>query len=351
MTILKLKLSWFALAGGAALSLVVLTLPVFASASHNDEDASLSGAKTVIDEDGDERNFQGWPIRLYDEDGELLDTDTTDARGEYMFEGLEAGTYRVCEGSGSGFDQTFPRTSASTAGDPDVEVIICPGNTVGYEVELGENEEKDGLDFRNEERAVASTDLRVACAAGPAITVSVGQRVTFGAATNRLTPALFEWSGDVSGMGQSISTVFATPGTRTATITATDGDDRARSTCSVTVLAAAVPTPGGVGGAPGETPVAQAPTVTPPAETETDEQTDETTSPADEEADEAAEGESAEGTSAARDNLWWIVLAVIVIALAGYYFWERQRGTGMGAGKPEKKEGGTPPPPASPAQQ
>src|SRR3989344_3346930 len=206
-----IKTAWLALAVGGAFALFLMTLPVFVFAAH--DDASLSGEKTVrLMGSSSDQAAWGWPIQLYDEDGELLDTDTTDAGGDYLFENLSAVTYHVCEAVSLNFKQTHPR-SITNLRDSDVEVVQCPNGTWGYEVEISEGEEKDGLDFRNEK--AAAPKLVVACAVGPSITASIGQRVTFGAATNRREVLPFVWSGDVSGSGETVSAVFSSTGVKT----------------------------------------------------------------------------------------------------------------------------------------
>ena len=96
------------------------------------DDVNGNGAR-----DQGEPGIENWPIELYREDGnqafQLVDTVDTDLSGAYSFGPLEPGTYRVCEGTGDGFTQTFPNAGTP---DPTGEMITdqCPApNVFGYE--------------------------------------------------------------------------------------------------------------------------------------------------------------------------------------------------------------------------
>lgn len=57
-----------------------------------------------------EPGLQGWTIELRDLTGAVVATTVTDANGNYCFQGLEAGSYRVLEVQQAPWTQTFPDT-------------------------------------------------------------------------------------------------------------------------------------------------------------------------------------------------------------------------------------------------
>lgn len=83
--------------------------------------------------------------------------------------------------------------------------------------------------------------LSVSCAASPSV-ITTGQSSTFSASvTGGVGPYLITWSGAVSGNTLTVSKVFNTTGTFTATVTASDGSLQSKQgTCSVLVNAALV---------------------------------------------------------------------------------------------------------------
>ena len=57
-------------------------------------------------QDGGEDNVAGVTVNLLDEDGNVVDTTTTDSNGDYLFEELNPGTYSVQFVAPEGFDFT-----------------------------------------------------------------------------------------------------------------------------------------------------------------------------------------------------------------------------------------------------
>ena len=84
--------------------------------------------------------------------------------------------------------------------------------------------------------------FNIACAVSQS-TVSIGQRISFGAAKSYGTePVKYSWSGDVSGNTQTLNASFPSDGIKTARITATDSNGRTASNiCSVQVVQSGTP--------------------------------------------------------------------------------------------------------------
>ncbi|MBK9462530.1 MAG: carboxypeptidase regulatory-like domain-containing protein [Sphingobacteriales bacterium] len=73
-------------------------------------------------QDPSETGLPGVTITLYDSNGDVIATTTTDSNGNYVFEGLPAGDYTVVVGSGP--DGTNPSTPTS------VDVTLTPGQDI-----------------------------------------------------------------------------------------------------------------------------------------------------------------------------------------------------------------------------
>lgn len=103
--------------------------------------------------DSEEENILiNWIIKLYNSSWELLDTDETNESGDFNFNGLSEGTYRVCEYQADGWTQTDPVTDGrdhvtiidNASPNVETEGVKC------YEVVVSaENEETGGLKFGN----------------------------------------------------------------------------------------------------------------------------------------------------------------------------------------------------------
>ncbi len=63
--------------------------------------------------DPGELGLAGWTTELRNASDVVVDTEVTDANGDYRFTGVEAGTYTVTEVAQPGFVQTFPANGAS----------------------------------------------------------------------------------------------------------------------------------------------------------------------------------------------------------------------------------------------
>jgi len=109
------------------------------------EDSNGNGVK-----DAGEPGIANWPITLYeDANGNgVVDTadlatatsTTTDASGNYQFLNLHPGTYIACEGTQTGWTQSFPR--------PGTGIVTCPNGTKGYSFTMT-GADHPGNDFGN----------------------------------------------------------------------------------------------------------------------------------------------------------------------------------------------------------
>lgn len=89
--------------------------------------------------------------------------------------------------------------------------------------------------------APAPFAFTAACATSPSF-ASIGQSVTFAAASSGgASPVRYQWIGDVAGIGQTQTISFSNLGTKIASVTAVDSDNRtAIGTCRVEVRTATV---------------------------------------------------------------------------------------------------------------
>lgn len=138
-------------------------------------DRSMGGS-LLLQENSEEPLLNGWTIKLYgltDESWEFLDevkTGTDGKNGHYMFDGLEPGTYFVCEGMQEGWNQTLPSLTTTDGIQPEVfsfnEVSFDEGGMSVVQNESGVDQEGSvcwavviggfqsdyaGLDFGNNE--------------------------------------------------------------------------------------------------------------------------------------------------------------------------------------------------------
>lgn len=83
-----------------------------------------------------------------------------------------------------------------------------------------------------------------ACATGPT-RAQVGQSVTFAAASSGgASPVRYQWIGDVQGIGQTQTISFSSLGTKTASVTVVDANNRtAVGTCRVEIIETVVSAP------------------------------------------------------------------------------------------------------------
>jgi hypothetical protein len=63
-----------------------------------------------------EMGLAGWSVQLFDANGQLLSSATTDDAGNYVFPALVAGTYSVCVVSQRGYHQTDPLSGTGCGG-------------------------------------------------------------------------------------------------------------------------------------------------------------------------------------------------------------------------------------------
>jgi len=118
----------------------------------NDEDGN--GTLDCFDDIGCEEGLPEWNIFLdanengvWDDGEEFVETtDDEGEEGEYSFNNLDAGTYRVCEMEQSGWEQTFPDNG---------ELNNC------HEVTAGLNEQVRDIDFGNQGQATITVRKNV----------------------------------------------------------------------------------------------------------------------------------------------------------------------------------------------
>ncbi|MEW6183397.1 MAG: SdrD B-like domain-containing protein [Bacillota bacterium] len=83
------------------------------------------------DKDETDSGIEGWTILLKDALGNVIDSQDTDANGEYCFEDLSEGTYTVEEVPQKGWDQTYPEGGTYTVTIPTDNVWNITGRDFG----------------------------------------------------------------------------------------------------------------------------------------------------------------------------------------------------------------------------
>jgi SdrD B-like domain len=63
-----------------------------------------------------EMGLVGWSVQLFDANGQLLGTQTTDDAGNYVFGALSAGTYSICVVAQGTYHQTSPLGGTGCSG-------------------------------------------------------------------------------------------------------------------------------------------------------------------------------------------------------------------------------------------
>ncbi len=109
-------------------------------------DNNNNGARDV-----DEPGIKGWTINLYKDGEPVAVTTTTDDKGVYVFKGLEAGTYKVCEAmpeDDQNWSQTDPREDGGSTWRA-AGRVACDNSTWGYETTVTTGEEAYSFDFGN----------------------------------------------------------------------------------------------------------------------------------------------------------------------------------------------------------
>jgi hypothetical protein len=71
----------------------------------------------------------GWCVEV---NGPVSATAVTDASGNYLFPGLPAGTYTVCEVLQAGWHQTFPTSGPSCASGPGWTISVMDGGGASF---------------------------------------------------------------------------------------------------------------------------------------------------------------------------------------------------------------------------
>jgi hypothetical protein len=129
------------------------------------QDPGRSGTKTGTkwnDQNGNgvrdtgEPGLAGWQIHLFStSDPNFHRQVTTDANGNYGFNGIAAGTYLVCEAPQAGWMQTAPNAQTPAAGEQIVDCSAHPGVAGrGYQFTIATGETFPGNDFGNREQIV-----------------------------------------------------------------------------------------------------------------------------------------------------------------------------------------------------
>ncbi len=134
-----------------------------------DEDdikGSISGIKFEdTDNDGSkkeagESTLSGWTIRLYEvgEPWVLIDSDVTDEDGEYEFDDVPEGSYKVCEVMQEGWTQTFATSgSANSSPNSSEEGSLC--QTVNIDTDEEKNTKNFGNYFNEEDDQDHKVDI------------------------------------------------------------------------------------------------------------------------------------------------------------------------------------------------
>ncbi len=73
--------------------------------------------------------LQGWCVQA---NGPVSVTAVTDASGNYLFSGLPAGTYTVCETVETGWHQTFPTSGPSCANGSGWTITVADGSGASF---------------------------------------------------------------------------------------------------------------------------------------------------------------------------------------------------------------------------
>ena len=96
-------------------------------------------------QDSGEEGIEGVVIQLFDVDGNVVQETTTDANGEYCFEGLPPGEYKIREAQPTGFDDgkdAIGTVDGQTNGEHETNdefcVILLNGGDEGIEYNFGE---------------------------------------------------------------------------------------------------------------------------------------------------------------------------------------------------------------------
>jgi hypothetical protein len=76
----------------------------------------LDAGDGVRDPFSGEMGLLGWSVQLFDANGLLLSSATTDDAGNYVFAALPAGTYSVCVVSQGTYHQTNPTSGTGCGG-------------------------------------------------------------------------------------------------------------------------------------------------------------------------------------------------------------------------------------------
>jgi len=73
--------------------------------------------------------LQGWCVQA---NGPVSVSAVTDASGNYLFSGLPAGTYTVCETVPAGWHQTFPTSGPSCANGFGWTITVADGSGASF---------------------------------------------------------------------------------------------------------------------------------------------------------------------------------------------------------------------------
>ncbi|MEJ6402773.1 SdrD B-like domain-containing protein, partial [Yoonia sp. 2307UL14-13] len=133
-----------------------------------DPGTAAIGDTVFIDENGNgvfddgEATRAGVGVTLFDEDGTEIATTSTDAAGNYLFDGLDAGTYSIGFDAVDGFDFTTANTGDDGA---DSDVDPATGRTGDVTLDVGETDltVDAGLVAQNV-NPVAVDDMGMVCA-------------------------------------------------------------------------------------------------------------------------------------------------------------------------------------------
>ena len=197
---------------------------VLAAGCETEINGSIAGAKyNDVDNDGSisgDETIAGWTIRLYEVEGEwvLASTTVTDGDGEYVFNDLSEGAYKVCEVMQADWTQTFVTNgTANLSPNASEEGPEC--RTVNIDDLADYN---NTVNFGNYYEETVEKETEYIVVTGDTIDLNTGMGWMFNRDTTTATP--FEFDDDQAVLGEGALYVF--PIANTYTEAGKEGNDK-----------------------------------------------------------------------------------------------------------------------------